>query len=338
MVIILRVDVLLLKTVEGVDLPRELFTFGRYLKNRFGEKVYKIPIALSGFTCPNIDGTVAKGGCSFCLNDSFSPNVQKNRDKIYLNLNSKENPLLQKQLFELDTQIKKHSIQLKRGIKLKNLLSIFQAFTNSYAPFETLKILYTKALSYEGVVGISIGTRSDSITDETLEFLLELSQTSEVWVEYGVQSIYDETLKRINRGHNSESVENIIKKSKDLGLNVCGHLIFGLPGETKEMMLNSTKKTYSWGVDSIKYHPLYIVKNTLLANEYRDGKYTPIRFEEYLDILIEAIEAKPENISIQRVSAGIEDSSLIAPEWCGYSKNSVMNIIREKLLKAGFKY
>ncbi len=319
-------------------MPKQLLTFGQYLKSKFGERVYKIPIALSGFTCPNIDGTVATGGCSFCLNDSFSPNVKKNKDRFFLNLNSKSNPLLNRQLQELDSQIKSYQKLLSKKYKAKKFLVYFQAFTNTYAPFDTLKTLYSKALEYEGVVGLSIGTRSDSVTDETLEFLAKLSKESEVWIEYGIQSIYDETLEKINRGHSSQNVKDAILKSKSLGLNVCGHLIFGLPGETKEMMLNSAITSYSWGIDSIKYHPLYVVKNTLLANELKAGKYTPLELEEYIEVLIEAIKLKPEGISIQRVTAGIDDDTLLAPKWCGFYKQKLMSIIRRELLKAGFKY
>ncbi len=319
-------------------MPKQLFTFGKYLKNRFGERVYKIPIALSGFTCPNIDGTVAKGGCTFCLNDSFSPNVKKNRERFYLNLDSKDNPLLKKQLQELDEQIKTYQEIFKKKYKIHKFLVYFQAFTNTYAPLETLKILYKKALEYEGVVGLSIGTRSDSVTDETLKFLVELSKSKEIWIEYGIQSIYDETLLKINRGHNSKNVEEAIKKSKSLGLNVCGHLIFGLPDENREMMLNSAKASYDWGIDSVKYHPLYVVKNTLLANRYREGKFKPIGLNDYIQTLIEAISMKPTNISIQRVTAGINDETLMAPEWCGFQKQKLIKIIRDELLKNGFRY
>jgi radical SAM protein (TIGR01212 family) len=319
-------------------LPKQLFTFGKYLRSKFGENVYKIPIALSGFTCPNIDGTVAKGGCTFCLNDSFSPNLKKKREKFYLNLNSQTNPLLEKQLEELESQILNYQKLLSKNYKAKKFLVYFQAFTNTYAPFETLEILYKKALSYEGVVGISIGTRSDSITDETLEFLVELAKKNEIWVEYGIQSIYDETLRKINRGHDSKNVQEAIKKTKELGLNVCGHLIFGLPGEDKKMMLNSAQTSYKWGIDSVKYHPLYVVKNTLLANEYKNQKFKPIEFEEYVSVLIEAIKLKPQNISIQRITAGIEDETLLAPTWCGYPKQKVISLLRKKLLEAGFRY
>ena len=315
----------------------KLRTFGSYLKQKYGVKVKKIPLAIGGFTCPNIDGTFARGGCTFCLNDSFSPNVAKNKDKIFLNLNSKENPLLDKQKAQLIEQINKDKIAFKR-IGYSKYLAYFQAFTNTYAPFDTLKTLYETALNQKDIIGLSIGTRSDSVEERVYEYLSELSKTKEIWIEFGIQSVYDETLKRINRGHDSKSVEDAIKRAKSYGLNVCGHLIFGLPGENQEMMLNSAKAAFDWGIDSVKFHPLYVVKNTLLANEYIRGEFTPISLDEYLDTLVKAIELMPKDIIIQRVTAGIDDDTLLAPKWCGLEKNYLMNIIRKKLADTGYEY
>jgi len=203
----------------------------------------------------------------------------------------------------------------------QSLYVYFQSFTNTYAPFETLKALYEKALSFPDVVGLSIGTRSDSITEQTLEYLAELAKTKEIWIEFGIQSVYDETLLKINRGHNSANVKRVVLKAKQSGLNVCGHLIFGLPDETQEMMLHTAKEAYTWGIDSVKYHPLYVVKKTALANDFIRGEFTPISEELYLDTLAKAITMKPERVSVQRVTAGINDNSLLAPEWCR-DKNS----------------
>ncbi len=316
----------------------ELLTFGRYLKKKYKKRVKKIPLAISGFTCPNIDGTVAKGGCTFCLNESFSPNVQKRSTPFFLNLSTKSNPILQKQLIEVDEQLKEAKREFKEKKIANKFIAYFQAFTNTYAPYDTLVALYEKALEQKDIIGLSIGTRSDSITKETLKYLASLSNSYEIWIEYGIQSIYDETLKKINRGHDSKSVERAIKEAKDLGLNVCGHLIFGLPGENKEMMLNSAIQSYEWGIDSVKYHPLYVVKGTQLALEYKRGEFKPISFNDYLDILIEAISLKPSHISIQRVSAGIDDDTLLAPKWCGYSKNFILSKIREELRSKGYIY
>jgi hypothetical protein len=317
----------------------QIFTFGQYLHRKFGVKVSKVPVSISGFTCPNIDGTVAKGGCTFCENDSFSPSLDHARELkgFYLNLHSTANPHLEKQLHQLEWQFTSLSKRLQKENNSEKFMVYFQSFTNTYAPFETLKALYEKALSFENVVGLSIGTRSDCISDETFEYLAELSQKTEIWIEFGIQSIYDETLERINRGHDSANVKETILRAKSYGLNVCGHLIFGLPGESKEMMLETAKEAYSLGIDSVKYHPLYVVKRTALANEYGRGEFEPINEELYIEVLKEAIVLKPAHVSVQRISAGIDDESLIAPLWCK-DKNEQIRSINKALEAVGLKY
>lgn len=317
----------------------QIYTYGNYLKEKFDAKVHKVGINISGFTCPNIDGTVAKGGCTFCENDSFSASTDTVQELkgFHLNLASQENPYLEKQLQQLETQFTNISKRQIREYGAEKFLVYFQSFTNTYAPFETLKALYEKALSFPGVVGLSIGTRSDSVTDETLAYLVELSKTKEIWIEFGIQSVFDETLERINRGHDSANVKEWILKAKDAGLNVCGHLIFGLPGETQEMMLQTAKAAYEWGIDSVKYHPLYVVKRTALANEYTRGEFTPIKEEEYLDVLVQALLMKPKDVHVQRVTAGIDDDSLLAPQWCR-SKNEQIKNINAALKKVNLKY
>ena len=294
---------------------KQIYTYGKYLRDKFGVKVYKVGINISGFTCPNIDGTVAKGGCTFCENDSFSAstNEVKELKGFYLNLQSKDNPFLKKQLQQLQDQFNTISKYQADKYGAKKFIVYFQSFTNTYAPFSTLKALFDKALSLDNVIGLSVGTRSDSITDETLEYLAKLNKTKEIWIEFGIQSVYDETLNKINRGHNVQNVKDWIIKSKKAKLNVCGHLIFGLPDESKDMMLQTAKEAYSWGIDSVKYHPLYIVKRTALANDFLAGKFKPISQEDYLDVLVKAIELKPKSVTIQRVTAGIDNDSLLAP-------------------------
>ena len=319
--------------------PEQIYTFGAYLHDKFGAKVYKVPVSISGFTCPNIDGTVAKGGCTFCENDSFSPSMDQAKPLkgFHLNLDSGENPYLDKQLEQLRVQFEGLSARLRRDYGAEKFLVYFQSFTNTYAPFDTLKTLYDKALCFDDVVGLSIGTRSDSVTEEVLGYLAELSKQKEIWIEYGIQSVYDKTLERINRGHDSANVKEWILKSKAYGLKVCGHLIFGLPDENKAMMLETAKQAYEWGIDSVKYHPLYVVKRTALANEYARGEFVPISEEDYLDVLIEAILMKPANVNVQRITAGIDDDSLIAPQWCR-DKNTQIRHINTALKKVGMKY
>ncbi|MCG3706493.1 TIGR01212 family radical SAM protein [Aliarcobacter butzleri] len=316
---------------------KNVLTIGRYLKNKFGEKVYKIPISISGFTCPNIDGTVARGGCSFCENDSFSPNLQEKRTKFKLNPKINENPYLENQLKQLEMQFFATKKRLENKFGVKKFIVYFQSFTNTYAPFDTLKALYEKALSFDNVIGLSIGTRTDCMTDEILDFLVEKSKDKEIWIEYGIQSFFDETLIKINRGDTVSNMKYWIKRTKDRGLKVCGHLIYGLPNETQEMMLETFKQTLELEVDSIKFHPLYVVKNTLLTNDFKKGRFTPISEELYIDTVVKSIINLPSNISVQRVTAGIDDSSLLSPQWCK-DKHQQMKNIRLALEKEGWNY
>ncbi len=293
---------------------------------------------MPGFTCPNIDGSVAVGGCSFCENESFSPNIaQSPKKRFTLHPNSKENPLLEFQLLSLESQIQKTKNRLHKKFKASSFIVYFQSFSNTYAPIDTLKALYTRALEFDDVIGLSIGTRSDCIDEEIIKFLAELSKTKEIWVEIGIQSVFDETLEKINRGHDFENVERAVKLVKSYGLNLCAHLIFGLPEESEEMMYKTFEKTLALGVDSIKFHPLYVVKNTALANEYKAGKFEPISEEAYIKILVRCIQNLPPDISVQRVTAGIDDETLLSPEWC-LVKHTQMKHIREALTSALISY
>jgi len=315
---------------------KQLNTIGRYWRKKYKQKVYKVPISISGFTCPNIDGTVARGGCSFCENESFSPNLT-DKSKFKLNLTTKSNPRLQNQLHQLQTQFEITKNRLKKKFGAQKFIVYFQSFTNTYAPFETLKALYEEALSFDDVIGLSIGTRADSITDETLQYLASLNENYEIWIEYGIQSVFDTTLKKVNRGEDFKTIQNTIEKTKKLNLNICGHLIFGLPNESQEMMLQSVRQTIDLGINSIKFHPLYVVKNTLLTNEYNQGKFTPISEDLYIDTLIKSIKMLPENISISRVTAGISDDSLLSPIWCS-NKHYLINKIKKELQKINLIY
>lgn len=316
---------------------KEVLTIGRYFKKKFGQKVYKIPISISGFTCPNIDGTKAKGGCSFCENDSFSPNLQEKKTKFKLNPNIEHNPFLENQLKQLEMQFIATKKRLENKFKAKKFIVYFQSFTNTYAPLSTLKALYEKALSFDDVIGLSIGTRTDCVTDEILDFLYEKSKQKEIWIEYGIQSFFQTTLDKINRADNIENMRYWIKRTKDKGLNVCGHLIYGLPDENQEMMLETFKQTIDLKVDSIKFHPLYVVKNTLLTNEFKKGRFTPISEELYIDTVVKSIINLPQNVSVQRVTAGIDDDTLLSPLWCK-NKHQQMKKIRVALEEKGFIY
>lgn len=316
---------------------KEVLTIGKYFRKKFGETIYKIPISISGFTCPNIDGTVARGGCTFCENDSFSPNLTERKPKFKLNPRVNENPFLENQLKQLEMQFIATRDRLQNKFGTKKFIVYFQSFTNTYAPLGTLKALYTKALSFDNVIGLSIGTRTDCMTDEILDFLVELNRDKEIWVEYGIQSFYDETLEVINRGDDAANMREWIVKTKQRGLKVCGHLIYGLPGEDQEMMLETFNQTIALDIDSIKFHPLYVVKNTLLTRDFKKGKFTPISEKLYIDTVVKSIKKLPENVSVQRVTAGIDDNTLLSPQWCR-NKHQQIQKIKKALIKEGLKY
>lgn len=318
---------------------QEILTAGRYFRSNFGCNVYKVPISILGFTCPNIDGSVARGGCVFCENESFSPNLGaiKIDKKFSLSPRSKENPFLKSQLLQLESQYNQTKKKLHKKFGAEKFLVYFQSFTNTYAPFDTLKTLYEKALSFDDAIGLSIGTRTDSIEKEVLEYLAEKSKEKEIWIEYGIQSVYDETLSRINRGHDVANVFEYIQLTRQYGIKVCAHLIFGLPNETQEMMLKSVEAAIALGVESIKIHPLYVVKRTALANDFKKGNFTPISKEEYIDTLMKALQMIPKETMVQRISAGISDETLLAPKWCG-NKHHQMFEIREALKEKRLLY
>lgn len=227
--------------------------------------------------------------------------------------------------------------RLENKFEAKKFIVYFQSFTNTYAPLDTLKALYEKALSFDNVIGLSIGTRTDCMTDEILDFLEELSKDKEIWVEYGIQSFYDETLDKINRGDDASNMRTWITKTKERNLKVCGHLIYGLPDEDQEMMLETFNQTIALDIDSIKFHPLYVVKNTLLTKDFKQGKFTPISEDLYIDTVVKSIKKLPENVSVQRVTAGIDDSSLLSPSWCR-NKHQQIQKIKKALIKEGLKY
>lgn len=318
---------------------KQILTIGRYFKLKYKQRVRKIPISLQGFTCPNIDGNVAKGGCTYCKNETFSPSLAlMPQTNITMNFKLKENPILHSQIETLKLQFYNHCSFHKERFNTNKYMIYFQSFSNTYAPYDTLKTLYNEALNLPNVIGLSIGTRTDSVEDNILELLGSyVDNNKEIWLEYGIQSIFNSTLKLINRGHGIEGARELIAKTRSFGIKVCVHLIYGLPKEDSKMMLESLKEVVSWGIDGIKIHPLYIVKDTIIQKMYESGKYTPITLEEYANLVVESLKQLPYNIVVQRISAGAHDESLIAPKWC-FDKNIQMCYIRTKLLQSGISY
>lgn len=319
---------------------RELLTLGRYFKKTFGERVRKIPITLQGFTCPNIDGSVARGGCIYCRNESFSPSIIKlpQEKSVKMNFSLKENPILPSQLSQLKEQFFWHADFHKEKFSVSKYMIYFQSYTNTYAPLSTLKVLYDEALSLPNVVGMSVGTRLDCVNEEILD-LLEgyVKKGFEIWLEYGVQSIFPQTLELINRGEDISKASEIFSNTRKRGIKVCAHLIYGLPNESREMMLESLRSVLEWGVDGLKLHPLYVVEGTQLAKMYKKGEYTPIDLQSYTQLILDSIEIIPENVVLQRISSGAHDETLLAPKWC-FDKNIQMRYIRDELRGRGIEY
>lgn len=320
---------------------KELLTLGRYFKKTFGERVRKIPITLEGFTCPNIDGKVARGGCIYCRNESFSPSIVKlspQKKSVKMNFSLEQNPILQRQISQLKEQFFWHADFHKEKFSVRKYMIYFQSYTNTYAPIATLQALYQETFSLPNVVGMSIGTRVDSVNEEILGLLESyVKKGFEIWLEYGVQSVFPQTLELVNRGEDMSEAPRIFKETRKRGIKVCAHLIYGLPNESGEMMLESLKKVLQWGVDGLKLHPLYVVEGTQLAKMYKKGEYTPIDLQTYTDLILQSIEMIPDDIVLQRISSGAHDKTLLAPKWC-FDKNIQMRYIRDELRMRGIEY
>ena len=289
-------------------------TFGQDLLSRYGERVHKLAIN-AGMTCPNRDGSKGQGGCTFCNNVSFSPNAKKE-------------PLVWEQI-EAGRQV------IAKRTRAKKFIAYFQAYTNTYADVEYLSVLYKQALAEPDVVGLSIGTRPDCVPDEVLDLLASFQADGhEVWLELGLQSIFDKTLERVNRGHGFTEYRQAVRAARLRGLPVCTHLIVGMPGEGRDEALASLEQVIELGVDGLKLHPLHVVKGTALANEWRRGEYSPMSYYEYINIAADMIERTPPEVIYHRVTGTAAEDILLAPEWCS-KKWMVLNGIELELQRRG---
>lgn len=277
---------------------------------RHGKRVHKIALDV-GFTCPNRDGSKGTGGCTFCNNTSFSPNGNK--------------PLA------MDAQLASGRKAISKRTRAKHFLAYFQAYTNTYAAVEQLETLYQEALNNPDIIGLSVGTRPDCVPDEVLDLLEKyLHQGLEVWLELGLQSAFDETLQRVNRGHGLKEYAASVVAARKRGIPVCAHLIIGLPGETEEHYRSTLDTVLSLGVDGLKLHPLHVVKGTMLANQWRRGEYQPLEMHDYIRIAADLIERTPRAIVFHRVTGTASKNILLAPLWCSQKWN-VLNGIEKEL-------
>ena len=285
-------------------------TFGQAMLHRYGERVHKIAIDAE-FTCPNLDGSKGRGGCTFCNNASFSPN-------------GRQPPGIIEQLAAGRRVIRKRT-------GARKYLAYFQAYTNTYADIHSLRKLYDLALSAPDVIGLAIGTRPDCAPAPVLDLLAAYQQQGhEIWLELGLQSSFDESLRRVNRGHGFAEYKTALLAARKRGLQVCTHLIIGLPGETKAHCKVTLERVLELGVDGLKLHPLHVVKGTQLANEWRRGEYQPLLLDEYIDIATDLIRHTPPEVIFHRVTATASKQILLAPDWCS-QKWLVLNRITDAL-------
>jgi len=289
-------------------------TLGQDMLRRHGERVHKLALDV-GFTCPNRDGSKGTGGCTFCNNSSFSPN---GRQPV---------PLAQ--------QIDAGRRVIAKRTRAKLFLAYFQAYTNTYDSPARLRELYDEALAQEGVIGLAIGTRPDCVPDAVLDLLAEYrAQGYEIWLELGVQSSFDSSLARVNRGHGFAEYQDAVRRAHARGLPVCAHMIVGLPGEQPWHARVTLVRLLSQGVEGLKLHPLHVVKGTQLANEWRHGEYRAWTLDEYIQVAADLIELTPPEVVFHRLTGSASAALLLAPDWCQY-KWRVLNGIEQELRRRG---
>ena len=291
-------------------------TFGQHMLGQHGERIHKIAID-AGFTCPNRDGAKGIGGCTFCNNNSFSPNSQKTQ--------------------ALEAQLGSGRRAISKRTRAKKYLAYFQAYTNTYADVAQLDALYRQAMVEHDIVGLSVGTRPDCVSGAVLDLLATYRDEGLiVWLELGLQSAFDETLRRVNRGHGLKEYREAAIAARRRGIQVCTHLILGMPGEDEAHYHASLDTVLDIGVDGLKLHPLHVVKHTVLANQWRRGEYRPLEREEYICSACDLIERTPAHIVFHRVTGTASKDILLAPEWCSQKWN-VLNGIELELARRGHR-
>ena len=285
--------------------------FNTYLREIFGERVQKISLD-AGLNCPNRDGTISDKGCIFCDPRGSGTGALINHG------------------FPIHEQVVQSQKFIQKRYGAKKYIAYFQSFTNTYAPLLQLKNLYDQALNHEGMVGLSVATRPDCINHDILKLLSSYQKDYLVWLEIGLQSAHDVTLSKINRGHDVACFERSVQMAKDHGLDVCAHIILGLPGETRDMMLQTALFIADRPVTGVKIHMLYIVKDTPLAVLYERGEYECLEREMYVEHVVDFLELLPPTMVIQRLTGDPIRSELIAPIWA-MKKSENLAAIRKRL-------
>lgn len=281
-------------------------TFNDHCKEQFGCKVYKLSLD-AGFTCPNRDGTLGTGGCIFCTGSGeFAERGS------------------------VAEQLEKAKARVGKKIKNGKYIAYFQAFTNTYAPVAELRSLYEAAMAPETVVGISIGTRPDCLGDDVVSLLEELNRKKPVYVELGLQTVHEPTIKYIRRGYDNHVYFDAVKRLQEAGIHVVTHIIIGLPGETREMAVKTTQQAVAAGTNGVKFHLLHVLKGTDLEKDYAAGKFRCLELEEYAQILKDCVAQLPPETVVHRITGDGAKKDLIAPLWSG-DKKRVLNYLNKIL-------
>jgi radical SAM protein (TIGR01212 family) len=290
-------------------------TLNYFLREKFGEKVFKISLD-AGFTCPNRDGTISKGGCLFCSERGSGDFAGDRCFSISFQFGDIKNMMLKK---------------WKNG----KYIAYFQAYTNTYAPVEVLREKYEEALAQEDVVAIAIATRPDCLDEDVLDLLEEINKKVYLWIELGLQTVNDETAKIINRGYKLDVFEEALRKLKERSIDVVTHCIFGLPGETEQDMINTVDYIAHSGVKGVKFHLLHLLKDTPLVKLYEQGKLSFLTQEQYINLICKALTMLPEDMVVHRLTGDAPRDSLIGPMW-SLKKWEILNEIDNNMQKCNF--
>lgn len=288
----------------------EYLSFNKYLKDKFGQKVYKISLD-GGFTCPNRDGKIDTRGCIFCSKGG-SGDFAQNRN------------------LSITEQIESGKKIVEKKIKSGKYIAYFQAFTNTYAPVEILRAKYSEAINHPDIVALSIATRPDCLGDDVIELLYEMNKIKPVFVELGLQTIHSDSAKYIRRGYSLEVYNEAVKKLKNIGVNIVVHIILGLPNESENDMLETVKYVCESGANGIKLQLLHIIAGTDLAKDYEKGLFKTLEFDEYVELIAKCVAIIPKNIVIHRLTGDGAKKDLIAPLWSA-DKKRVLNAINKAL-------
>ena len=286
------------------------YDLNTYFRSIFGCRVQKITVD-AGLTCPNRDGTLSTGGCIYC-NPRGSGTGAHARG------------------LSVSRQLEQGKTNLSRRYKAKKFIAYFQSFTNTYAPTPRLRALWEEAFSIPDVVGMSVGTRPDCVGEEVLDLLEDFSGRGLVWIEYGLQSVHDTTLQRINRGHDFGCFERAVEAARKRNINICAHVILGLPGEHRDDMLETARTIGRMDIQGVKIHLLYVVKGTELAGLYQQGNYRCLEQQEYIELTCRFLELLPREMVIQRLTGDPHPEELLAPTW-SLKKSETLRLIRDWL-------